>query len=636
MNEIEEIKARLDIVDVIGGYVQLQRAGRTYKAVCPFHTEKTPSFIVTPDRQTWHCFGACGTGGDVITFVMKREGIEFTDALKLLADRAGVKLPDRRASDREDQHRSRLISANEAAAAWYHSVLLNDATARTAREYIEHRGIDSATAESFLLGYSPGGREAARNHLKERGFTDKELLEAGLIVEGETGAHDRFRGRLMFPIRDAKGRVVGFGGRALDDSLPKYINTNQTSLFDKGGLLYALDRAQAGIRREGRAVLVEGYMDAISAHQHGFDNVVASMGTALTERQVRLVRRAARDIVLALDADAAGGEAAVRGHEVVRETLRGADVTPVVGWRGLVSYQETAAVNLYVAVLPSGRDPDDVIRADPNSWREVIESAVPVLDHRLNVISQGSELNTPAGRAALAQQFLPLLTVVTNPVVRANYLQRLSMLTRTREAELSLMMRGLSARRTTLRPEPPSAVAARPVDPREEFLVTLLMTYPELRGSLTETPINLVLDGGLRQLLDICMRVDVDWSRWEESEVVRQAVPQELWPLLQRLSQRPLPPFDSRDARQALDDCLAKLRRSQIQSEKRAAEALVSAQEVEFGPKAMIEATSEGAIDDERLAELVSAYTQDMQIGLKLHETERSDGAAAVETGVNG
>ena len=214
MNEVEEIKTRLDIVDIVGQYVQLQKAGRTMKANCPFHAEKTPSFIVSPERQSWHCFGACGTGGDIITFVMKKEAMEFPEALKMLAERAGVRLQDRRGSNEEDQRRQRLYSANDAATVWFSSLLANFHGARDARAYLERRGIDESTASSFRLGFSPPGWEGLLEHLREQGFSEEELLRAGLLVQGERGVHDRFRGRLMFPIHDEKGRTAGFGARA--------------------------------------------------------------------------------------------------------------------------------------------------------------------------------------------------------------------------------------------------------------------------------------------------------------------------------------------------------------------------------------------------------------------------------------
>ncbi|MFB3093433.1 MAG: DNA primase [Dehalococcoidia bacterium] len=228
MNEVEEIKARLDIVEVVGQYVQLKRTGRSFKANCPFHSEKTPSFIVSAERQSWHCFGACGTGGDVFSFVMRREGVEFPEALRLLATRAGVDLPERGRRPEEERQRERVHSTNETAARWYHELLVKDDIGKSAWGYVQKRGIDEPTAEAFLLGYSPPSWEATREHLRESGYSDAELLAAGLLVEGERGLHDRFRGRLMFPIRDVRGRFTGFGARALDESVPKYLNTAQT------------------------------------------------------------------------------------------------------------------------------------------------------------------------------------------------------------------------------------------------------------------------------------------------------------------------------------------------------------------------------------------------------------------------
>ncbi|HEY5638417.1 MAG TPA: DNA primase, partial [Dehalococcoidia bacterium] len=440
MNEIEDIKSRLDIAEVIGQYVQLQKAGRTLKAPCPFHAEKTPSFIVSPERQSWHCFGACSTGGDVISFVMKREGIEFPEALRMLAEKAGVQLKERRSTPEQDKARQRLYATNDAAADWYHSLLAGDA-GRESRDYLQRRGLDSETIDAFKLGFSLDEWHAASDYLTKLGFSERELLGAGLLVEGERGAHDRFRGRLTFPIWDIKGRVIGFGARAMDDSQPKYLNTAQTPLFDKGGTLYALDRAQEAIRDESRAVVVEGYMDVIAAHQHGFRNVIAQMGTALTDRQVRALKRYTADVVLALDSDQAGTQAMIRGHDVVIEAdNEGEQPIPVVNWRGLVTYQEAASVELRVAVLPEGKDPDDVIRADTEAWRALIAEARPVLDYRLEAAAAAVDLENPRGRSELARAFLPLLGAVTDPVVRAHYLQRLSRLSQTGEEELSALL----------------------------------------------------------------------------------------------------------------------------------------------------------------------------------------------------
>jgi len=621
MNEVEEIKARLDIVEVISGYVQLQKAGRTFKAPCPFHNERTPSFIVSPDRQSWHCFGACGTGGDVITFVMKREGIEFPEALRILADRAGVKLPERRVSQERDRAQERLYSANEAAARYYRDLLLNNTAGKAALNYIEKRGLDDAAGEAFMVGYSLPGWEALREHLKALDFNDKELLGSGLLIEGDRGLHDRFRNRLMFTIRDAKGRAIGFGARALDDSLPKYLNTSQTPLFDKGGTLYALDRAQAGIRREGYAVVVEGYMDAIAAHQSGFDNVVAQMGTALTERQVRLLKRSAERIVLALDADAAGSEAMVRGHDVIREALDETNgAVPVVNWRGLVSYQNTTSVDLRVAVLPEGRDPDDVIRSDPALWRQLIEEARPVLDFRLEAAAKAHNMDDARERSQFVQEFLPLLTAVSDPVVRAHYLQRLSRLSMVTEEELGAMMRSRGAQ-ASARP----GLAAAPPTPRhdqsEEYILSLLLRYPDLKNDALEIPESLLWESENRQVLAAYQRI--------EEKDLATGLPTELQAHLERLNSRKLPPFDLRQAREALLDAVDKLQHRQIAVEKRATSALLAEREEQLGSSTVAQAVmaQDPESEGEASRELVELQLRDMETGLRLHGQGKSPAA---------
>ena len=642
MNEVEEVKARLDIVDVISQYVTLQKAGRSFKAPCPFHNERTPSFIVTPERQSWHCFGACGTGGDVITFVMKKEAIEFSEALKMLAERVGVKLQGRREFSQEQRRRERLLAANEAAGDWFGELLVNDKAGAQAREYLERRQIDSAAAKDFGLGYSPAAWDGLRNHLRGIGFEDEELLRVGLLLQGDSGLHDRFRGRLMFPIRDERGRTAGFGARSLenrDASGAKYINTAQSPVFDKSGLLYGLHRAVGGIRREGRAVIVEGYMDVIAAHQHGFDNVVASMGTALTERQVRLLRRTTNEIVLALDADAAGRDAAIRGHEVVRGALSDSRSTmPLVTWRGLAGYQQTIDVELKVAILPDGRDPDDVIRASPKEWRTLVDGAVPVLDFRLDALAGSHDLSTPAGRSRLAHEFLPILSVVTDPVVRAQYLQRLGRLTATGERELSAMLVSATARpgaskRAAATKE---AVSGRG-DNREEFLLALLLRYPALREDALGVREELLWNSENRALLAAWKGTAEAIEGTSHIEGVKNAVPVELWPHLERLTLRKMPEFDAKQAREAFADCVQRLVRRGLEAEKQATGAVFAEREAEVGASVLAEAASgEKMESDKQLLEVLSLQAQDMRTGLKLHGREEYDGSESVQTGNHG
>ncbi|MBI1886113.1 MAG: DNA primase [Chloroflexi bacterium] len=627
MSTVEEVKARLDIADVVGQYVQLQKAGRNFRALCPFHSEKTPSFFVSPERQTWHCFGACGTGGDVFAFVMRKEGLEFGQTLRLLAEKAGVRLPEWREEAEESGERQRLLAANEAAAQYFHNLIVNSEAGKGAREYLERRGIDSRWTQEFLLGYSLASWDALQRYLGERGFSEDELLAAGLLVEGESGRHDRFRGRLMFPIRDAKGRVTGFGARALDATPPKYLNTPQTAVFDKGSTLYALERARDGIRREGGAVIVEGYMDAIAAHQHGFTNVVASMGTALTERQVRLIKRFAGRIVLALDADAAGSEAALRGQEVVEEALREAgetSVTPVLTWRGLVRYQESVSVDLRVAVLPPGRDPDDVIRSDEAAWRELVAGAKPVLDYKFEAVAARTDSSDPRARSQAVKELAPVVGAIVDPVVRAHYLQRLSRLALVKEEELTAML-ARPQRRQARVSTPPQAVGQSDSrrDQREEFLLALLLRYPTSRDQGMEVRPELLWQMENRQVLEA-------WKQAGDAEALREGVPAELQTHLDGITSLRVPDFGEREAQEALESCVRRLEERQLRLEKQASAAAVASEEEAVGDKiSLLQAASElleGSetpdLQDERVAKAAGRLIEDMAAGLRLHGRE--------------
>ena len=358
MNNIEEVKARLDIVETVGSYVpNLKRSGRTWKANCPFHSERTPSFIVDPNRNSWHCFGACATGGDVIEFVRRFEGLDFKEALWRCAERAGVELrPPTRAERQEREEHERLLSANEAAAIFFQAAL-DGPDGAEALAYAERRGLDAGARRDWQIGYAPDSWNALTDHLAVRGFGPELLVAAGLAAEGDRGLYDRFRGRLIFPTRDERGRLTGFGGRVLgEDQEPKYLNTPQTPLFDKSGTLYGLDRAGPEARRAERLIVVEGYMDVIGCHQAGLRNVAASMGTAITERQMQLVKRFTPNVVLALDADNAGSEATLRAVGVAAGAADHGTVT-TLDWRGLVSYQDVLRADIHIAALPDGEDP---------------------------------------------------------------------------------------------------------------------------------------------------------------------------------------------------------------------------------------------------------------------------------------
>jgi DNA primase len=446
MGAIDDIKERLDIVEIISGYTQLQKAGRNYKALCPFHSEKTPSFVVFPDTQTWHCFGACNTGGDVFTFVMRRENMDFGEALRLLAQRAGVSLePLREGEEAETRLKERLYKLNALAAEYFHYLLLNSPEGARARDYLTRRGLSAETGKTFQLGYAREDWQALGQHLTAKGYSWSDLQEAGLVIEGkEHGYYDRFRGRLIFPIRDARANVVGFGARALDDSLPKYLNSPQTAIFDKSGVLYGIDQAKGAIREAGLVVIVEGYMDVLMAHQCNRKNVVASMGTALTEKHVRIIKKMTKKLVLALDADSAGDQATVRGLEVAQEAFD-RRAMPVPTWRGLIRYEDQLDAEIRVAVLPPGLDPDEVLKENVDTWDVLVNRALPVVEYYLQAVIGKFDLRSPKDKVAAAREVLPLIREIGSSVERSHYLQQLARLLRVDERTLQQELEGRKA-----------------------------------------------------------------------------------------------------------------------------------------------------------------------------------------------
>jgi DNA primase len=425
---IDEVKDRLDVVEVVSSYLQLNKSGRNYKALCPFHSEKTPSFVVFPESQRWYCFGACNEGGDVFNFLMKMEGWDFRTALEELARQAGVELrPQTPAQEQAAEEADHLRGLLAAAARYYHHILVNAPEAQAARRYVETRGLADGTVEAFLVGYSLPEWDRTRDYLTEQGYSVKELLKAGLVVEREGGGtYDRFRDRLMIPIRDRRGRVIGFGARTLDpDGVPKYLNSPKTVLFDKSKTLFGLDMARRAIRREDRVVIAEGYMDVMQAHQAGHKNVVAQMGTALTEAQLKQLQRYSKRIVLALDPDAAGVQATLHGVEVARDTLE-KEWEPVFDPRGLLGYEGRLGAEMRVLQLPSGQDPDDVIREDAEQWSRLVEEAVPVVDFYLQLLLKDFDPDDTKAKARVVDELLPVLRAVTNPVEREDYVQKIA------------------------------------------------------------------------------------------------------------------------------------------------------------------------------------------------------------------
>jgi DNA primase len=417
----DEIKARVDLVELIGRSVALKRAGSSYQGLCPFHTEKTPSFYVRPQTGSWHCFG-CGKGGTAFDWLMEREQLEFGEALRQLAALTNVELPTRRDPETED-HARRLQSILARAQGFYEAALWGGAGTR-ARDYLARRGLSDETARLFGLGYAPPTGNGLLHYLQRDGYSEQELQAAGVIgvTEEEGRPYDFFRDRLLFPIRDAQGRTVAFGGRALEDgSQPKYLNSRDTLLFHKQETLFGLDLARKAIAAERQVVIVEGYIDAATAHQHGFRTVVATLGTAVTERHLRLLRRQVDEIVLALDADAAGQAATWRALRVAEESLR-EGMTPVVTAPHVRQRAAPAHwVKLRVLALPNAKDPDELIRADPQTWPSLVRAALPVTEFVIQRLAARHDLTTAHGKAMAAEEVAEVLAGIANPIEQDVY-----------------------------------------------------------------------------------------------------------------------------------------------------------------------------------------------------------------------
>ena len=596
----DDIKARLDIVDVVAEYVpELKKSGRNFSARCPFHQERTPSFVVFPDRQTWRCFGACATGGDIFTFVMRVENTEFTGALRSLAARAGVTLAERR---RSEAPRSPILTANDAALRFFRESLAADRGAM-AREYLERRGLGDEAVASFGLGYSPATGDELLRQLQPLGIGEELLLSAGLVTRGAeaTGTlRDLFRGRLIFPIRDAAGEVVGFAGRALDDAVPKYLNTPQTPLFDKGRLLYGLDKGSEAVSQEGRAVVVEGYMDVIAAHEHGYRNVVASMGTALTEHQVALLHSRTPQIVLALDPDAAGQGAMFR--ELLATGISAGRAAESVQGRSARFQRSGEAHALRVVTLPEGQDPDAVIRSDPSQWRVLVESAVPVLDFLLSAAHANLDLTTSQGKTQAAEALMPLI-YAADWTEQDRYTRKLAGLL---DVTPETLMAAVGRARNNRRPRRQQAGAVESafrgsgIEGLEDHTLALLVHYPELLERLGELAGDRFQRAESRAVLSAIEQAGT-------IEGARAQLDDQIGEYLERLLDRVLPPADFKQRHADLDACIRRLEERFLR-ELKAQEEVALAQVSEDGPDDSadyLEAVHRQALDtNERLRKL--------------------------------
>jgi DNA primase len=497
MTAVDEIKTRLDIVDVVSEHVSLKKSGRNYKGLCPFHAEKTPSFFVFPETQTWHCFGACATGGDVFTYVMKHENLSFPEALRALAQKAGVQLETAQPGDVERQkHIDKLFDINAAAAAYYAEQLARAPEGEGARTYAAERGLNAETVRKFQLGYAPDEWRSVSSHLLARGYNRDDLLEVGLIITRDDGGfYDRFRGRFIIPIRDPRGRVIGFGGRILGDGQPKYLNSPQSPLFNKSHVLYGLDLAKGAIRAKGEVVIVEGYMDVLQAHQAGFGNVVASMGTALTEHQLALLKRMTKRYILALDPDLAGDQGTLRGLTVARQTLDRQTV-PVVTAKGWIRYESRLDADIRIMTLPDKMDPDDLIRETPDRWQPLVDASIPVVDYYFQIVTADLDLGEAKDKSEAVRRLAPVIAEIRDEVERTHYVQKLARMLRVQEDVVRRQV-GVKAtgRKSARAPQEEEQAPDATTFALEEHCLAVLLRCPERLAQVNEVLADLGLAG---------------------------------------------------------------------------------------------------------------------------------------------
>ena len=607
---VEAVKRQVDLAEYIGRVAALQKSGRSLRGLCPFHTEKTPSFYVFPERGTWRCFGSCGEGGDLFSFVEKRENVDFKGALRLLAAEAGIELTAQ--DPRRRSHLEQLSGLMSAAVDYYQRCLESDDGA-AARDYLTaRRGLAPATIQQWRLGWAPDGWRGLRDFLRNRGYEDRDMIDAGLLVESDAGRepYDRFRARVIVPIANERGEYVAMGGRGLHGEEPKYLNSPQTELFDKGHTLFGLDQSSASIRQSGTVVVVEGYMDVIGPWQGGFTNLVATMGTSLTEAHARLLRRFARRVVLAMDPDAAGLSAAERAGglflgldtpEHMAQAARSAD-----------SLAGEAGIDLRVAPLPPGQDPDELAGDNPDGWRAAIEGALPFAEFLLRRIMGAERPQSPVEARAVVDRLRPVLIAVRDPLERAMYVQRVA--------------RHLGVSEDAVLDRLRITAAARPIrsEPRreqtplgaEDLLLAWLLRYPLLRNQYRNYPESL-FSGALNREI---------FRRWLHSDAFDDLSGDDFAAArAQTLLARRLPPLSEPDARLAAEEKVRDILKDRIiQHQAARADELATAERA-LGANRLAEIALDvwrGAMPPEEDREVAEALIEELQLGLSIHRRE--------------
>jgi DNA primase len=525
MDDLELIKDKINIVDLIGEYLPLKKSGINYKANCPFHQEKTPSFMVSPERQIFRCFG-CGKGGDIFKFMMEKEGYEFKDALEVLALKAGVTLK-KKAKSQSDDALDRLYELNSKSAQFYNYLLTEHKLGKKALDYLKGRGLSLETIKLFNIGYAPQNWETLVRFLKKRGYKIEEMIESGLVVASSNGGYDRFRGRIMFPLLDVRGRVIGFSGRVLGDELPKYINSPQTRIFDKGKFLLGLNLSKAPIKEKEEAIVVEGELDFLMSYQSGIKNIVASKGTSLTEAQVQELKKYASTLVLCFDTDFAGDQAARRGIEIA----------------------DKAGMNIKVIDFEGVKDPAELVKTDPELWEQAVRDALPIYDYYLKSVSLRFNPKQASGKRSIFAEVLPIWSKISDPITREHYIEKLAAFLQVKEdfvrealedyKRVSVMPKTaqvLESKKDLPQSKPKTSFDRREM--LENYLIALLLRQPPGLNFIPNFPETLFTQEELKQVYVLLVlfldSISFKSQEFKISEFIK-SMPQEYTDLIDRL-----------------------------------------------------------------------------------------------------
>jgi len=560
---VDQIKSRCDLVDLIGEYLRLEKKGNNYVALCPFHQEKTPSFTVSPEKQLYYCFG-CGEGGDHFKFIRKMENLDFPEALRLLAQKTGITLPERSSSTTGASIMDKLFGLNHLAMQFFSYVLNSTGEGERAREYLNKRGINKNAVDRFKLGFAPDRWDAFLKVAQKKGYNEELLLKGGLIAsrKDNTGYYDRFRNRLMFPIMDLRGRIVGFGGRILEESrrAPKYLNSPETPLFDKGKYLYGIYQAKESLRKQGQAILVEGYTDVIALHQEGLDNTVATLGTALTPAQSRLLRQQADSVVTAFDSDEGGLSATLRGLGILQK----------------------AGLQIKVADFPYGKDPEEYLKEKGrDAFQELIEGSEPLMDYQFRLLRQKYDLNSAEGKNKFAEEFFAVLNEFCSELEKEHYLKQASEVLKVAEGVLRNELKKYQRRKRV--PEKNSnnlningknnVIQDHVLDPAEELLLKLFLSYEgvlERIGEFQKTsPDNQdevdFFSKDMQKIIEACRNLKENGEKVRVSSLLNKISDEFMQKLITRAS------FDSRwgdlspaEVNKMTEDCIRKLKKTRL------------------------------------------------------------------------